>query len=178
MEQLREEILSSDPEEMRRRANAVLGRILGKQQDPKYRLTAITTLRYLDARERGAAKETYRAVVEQMRALDALEGSTTNRTRSASGRPQAKAQPQVDIDQIINDIDQIVAAQRHSQLEPPPMPVLELRPIDPPQATSEVTPVKEEPVCQAAATQASGFKLVRKPGHFGKGGWMRVPNED
>jgi hypothetical protein len=175
--ELRTELEASDPVEMRRRANAVLGRILGKQQDPKYRLTAITTLRYLDARERGAAKETYRAVVAQMKALDDMEGSTTNRARSASGRPQTKAQPQVDIDQIINEIDQIVAAQRHSQLEPPP-PVLELRPDDPPQAASEVTPVKEEPVSRAAASQASNFKLVRKPGHFGKGGWMRVPSED
>jgi hypothetical protein len=177
--ELRTELEASDPVEMRRRANAVLGRILGKQQDPKYRLTAITTLRYLDGLERSAAQETYRAVVAQMKALDAMEGSTTNREHSTSGRSPSKQHPQVDIDQIIADIDQLVAAQRHSRgSEPLPIPVLELRPNDPPKAMSEVTPIKEEPVSQAAVPQASGFKLVRKPGHFGKGGWMRVPSEN
>jgi hypothetical protein len=178
MEQLR----AADPVEMRRRANAVLSEILAKRLDPRYRRTALDVLRRLDDREREAMmadQETYRMAVAQMAALDAIEDGRTNRARSASGRTQTKAQPQVDIDQIINEIDQLVAAQRHSRdSEPLPIPVLELRPNDPPQAASEVTPIKEEPVSQAAAPQASGFKLVRKPGHFGKGGWMRVPSED
>jgi hypothetical protein len=176
--ELRTELEASDPVEMRRRANAALSQILAKRLDPRYRRTALDVLRRLDQEEHEAMRadqETYRITAA---ALDAIEDGRTNRARSASGRPQTKAQPQIDIDQIINDIDQIVAAQRHSQLEPPPTPGLELRPNDPPQAASEVTPVKEEPVSKATAPQASGFKLVRKPGHFGKGGWMRVPSED
>src|SRR5215831_6296806 len=36
MDQLREELIASDPAEMRRRANAVLGQILAKKLDPRY----------------------------------------------------------------------------------------------------------------------------------------------
>jgi hypothetical protein len=180
IEQLREELLASDPVEMRRRANAALSQILAKRLDPRYRRTALDVLRRLDEQDREAMRadqETYRTALAQMAALEAMEGGPTKRTRST--KLPAKEHTPADIDQIIADIDQLVAAQRHSRdSEPLPIPVLELRPNDPPQAASEVTPIKEEPVSQAAAPQASGFKLVRKPGHFGKGGWMRVPSED
>jgi hypothetical protein len=182
VQQRMEQLRAADPVEMRRRANAVLSEILAKRLDPRYRRTALDVLKRLDDQEREAMKadqETYRMTVAQMTALDAIEDGRTNRARSASGGPKTKAQSQVDIDQIINEIDQLVAAQRHRRdPEPSPTPVLELRPEDPPQVASDVTPVKEEPVSQATAPQATDFKLVRKPGHFGKGGWMRVPSED
>jgi hypothetical protein len=143
---------------MRSRALTVLSKILVKQLDPRYRKTAVDVLRLLDQ-------------------ADAIQGSKAKRGRSASGGPQTKVEPQVDIDQIINEIDQIVAEQRLSQAEPPRMPVLDSRPVDPPKVANEVTPVKEEPVSQATTPPASGFQLVRKPGHFGKGAWMRVPSE-
>jgi phage terminase small subunit len=43
-------------------------------------------------------------------------------------------------------------------------------------AASEVTMVQEELAASQAPPAASGFGLVRKPGHFGKGGWVRVPS--
>ena len=48
MEELRKQLRAGDPAELRRRANAVLGRILAEQLDPKYRrnaasLSAIST---------------------------------------------------------------------------------------------------------------------------------------
>ena len=114
MEQLREELLASDPVEMRRRANAVLGQILAKQLDPRYRRTAIDVLRLLDEQERAAARadrESYRTVVAQMAALDAMEGGRTRRARSTSARPRAKERPRAEVDQLIAGIEHIIAEQ-------------------------------------------------------------------
>lgn len=181
IEQLREELLASDPVEMRSRANFVLGEILAKRLDPRYRRTALDVLKRLDDQERAAMKadrEAYRAVVGQMAAIDAIENGATKRVRSTSAKPPAKEQPPVDLDQLINEIAQIAEERRRSrELESPLKPVLDSCQADPPQAPAEATPVQEQlAVNQAAAPSASGFEWVRKPGHFGKGGWVRVPN--
>jgi hypothetical protein len=180
MEQLREELLASDPVEMRRRANAVLGQILAKQLDPRYRRTALDVLKRLDDQEHAAARadrEAYRTAVAQMAALDTMQGSATKPERSASAKLPAKEQPRVDIDQIIADIDEIVARRQHSrELEPPAVPALESCPDEAQEAAAEGTSIQEElAVNQVVAPPASGFLWVRKPGHFGRGGWVRVP---
>ena len=93
MEELREELLASDPVEMRRRANAVLGRILAKKQDPRYRRTALDVLRYLDEQDRAEARadwDTYREMVAQITALDAQPYGKKGRPRSSSSRPEPK----------------------------------------------------------------------------------------
>jgi hypothetical protein len=83
----------------------------------------------------------------------------------------------VDLDRIIADIGQIIEQRRSREFEPPPMAVPESRPGDPPQAAREATLVQENlEVNQTAVQPAGGFQYVRKPGHFGKGGWMRVPS--
>jgi hypothetical protein len=176
IEQLREELLVSDPAEMRRRANAVLGQILAKQLDPRYRRTALDVLKHLDEQERAAARadrEAYNTIVAQMAAL---EGGTTKRVRSASPRLTTK---EVDIDQLIRDIGQIAAErQRSREFDPPPKPVLDSCPDDPPQAGKEGSPIEEKPaINEARSPRADGFHWVRKPGHFGRGGWIRVPSE-
>ena len=123
IEQLREELLASDPVEMRSRANFVLGEILAKRLDPRYRRTALDVLKRLDEQERAAMKadrEAYRTVVAQMAAIDAIENGATKRVRSTSAKPPAKEQPPVDLDQLINEIAQIAEERRHSrELEPP-----------------------------------------------------------
>jgi hypothetical protein len=179
--ELRTELEASDPEEMRRRANAALSSILAKRLDTRYRRTALDILKRLDDQDRAkmnADSEAYRTVVAQMAALDAMENGRTNRARSTSSRLQAKEQtPAADIDQIIGYIEQLVAEQRHGRdPEPLPMPVLEARPDDPPKATSAVNLVKEQPVDQRLEPPTNAFQWVRKPGHFGRGGWVRVPN--
>jgi hypothetical protein len=128
MEQLREELLDSNPVEMRRRANAVLGQILAKRLDPRYRRTALDVLKRLDDDQERAAARADR------------EGGAAKRMRSTS------AQPPVDLDQLINEIAQI-AERRHSrELEPPLMPVLGARKDDPWQAAREATQLLEEVV--------------------------------
>ena len=77
MEELRIQLRAGDPVELRRRANAVLGRILAEQLDPKYRRTALDTLRYLDNQERGvekAEREALRTAMAQLALLDAIDG--------------------------------------------------------------------------------------------------------
>jgi hypothetical protein len=52
MEQLQEQLIVSDPVEMRRRATVVLGKILAQRLDPRYRRTAMDVLNYLDQQRR------------------------------------------------------------------------------------------------------------------------------
>lgn len=93
MAELREELLANDPVEMRRRANAVLGRILAKKQDPRYRRTALDVLRYLDEQERSQARTdwaTYREMVAQIADLDGQLYGKRDRRRSSSLPPEPK----------------------------------------------------------------------------------------
>jgi hypothetical protein len=179
MEQLREELLANDPVEMRRRANAVLGQILAKRLDPRYRRTALDVLKHLDEQERAAAaadRETYRMAVAQLAALDAVEGGPTKLACATSDRPTEQERQRIDA--IIDEIDRLVAEQLPGRdIETSPAPVLDSSPDDPPQIAEEAIPGQAElPGSQSAAPPASGVRLVRKPGHFGKGRWMRQPN--
>jgi hypothetical protein len=150
MEQLREELLASNPVEMRRRANAVLGQILAKRLDPRYRRTALDVLKRLDDQESAAMKadrEAYGTAVAQIAAFDATEGSARKRARSTSARPPEKERPPVDLNQLINEIAQIAEQRRRSrELEPPLMPVLDSCFDDPPKAAREATQLLEEVV--------------------------------
>jgi hypothetical protein len=176
MDQLREELLASDPVEMRRRANAVLGQILAKRLDPKYRRTALDTLRLLNEQERAADRESFRALKAGLGALDALEGKTTKRTRSNATPPPAKERPPVDIDKVIEEIDEIVKEQQGGRNpELPPLSVPDLCLDVPPQAAEETVQAKPAAV-QAASPAAGGVGLVRRPGHFGQASWVRRPD--
>jgi hypothetical protein len=119
---------------MRRRANFVLGEILAKRLDPRYRRTALDVLKRLDAeqeRAERADRESYRTALAQMTVIDALEGGATKRARSTSARSEEK---EAEIDRIIREIETLVL-QRSRKLEPL---ALDSR-TDPSQATREAT---------------------------------------
>jgi hypothetical protein len=136
---------------MRRRANAVLGEILAKRLDPRYRRTALDVLKRLDDQERAAARadrEAYRTVVAQMAAVATMEAGATKRARST--KPSAKEQPPVNLDQLINEIAQIAAErQRSRELAPPPVSVLGSREDDPRPVAREATQLLEEDVAES-----------------------------
>jgi hypothetical protein len=192
MEELREELLASDPEEMRRRALTVLSKIMAKQLDPRYRRTAIDTLRFLDERERvviKAQREKYRVLVARLTALKTAEAVERSRAQSSSAQQQMKAGPReaATVDpteertkhppKVENaeetarrraEIERVIEERRRMRqvenFRPRALPATAPRPADPPQAAEEETTVKED-----------GFQWVRKPGRFGKGGFVRVP---
>jgi hypothetical protein len=193
MEQLREQLLAGDPEEMRRRAHAVLGKILAQQLDPRYRRTAMDVLNYLDAQEQAvktAGWEAYHTAAAQIAALDAVQTSRKNRGRSPSGYNAPKAPPQElevehgsgegangltiqpaeaaeDAEQRRAEIFQVVADRQKMRLGEAP---LLHKSADTDSRQDALTPPIEEPATER-------FEWVRKPGHFGKGGWMRLPTE-
>jgi hypothetical protein len=196
MEQLREELLASDPAEMRRRANAVLGRILAERLDPRYRRTAMDVLRYLDEQECSASSagwEEYRSAATQIAALDAIEAGRKNVERSASGRPPRKPvhrelgiagadverakelsipltpQAAQDAERRSAEILQVVSDRQGARFGEKPTFQMG-REIDDQQYDS--LPV----VAPAVPAEGIGFRLERKPGHFGKGGWKRQPD--
>jgi hypothetical protein len=120
---------------MRRRANFVLGEILAKRLDPRYRRTALDVLKRLDAEQERAERadqEAYRTALAQMAAIDALEGGATKRARSTSAGSQENED---EIDRIIREIETLVL-QRSRKLEPP---LALYSRTDPSQATREVT---------------------------------------
>jgi hypothetical protein len=195
IEELREELLANDPNEMRRRALTVLSKIMAKQLDPRYRRTAIDTLRFLDERERvaiRAEREEYRTLLARLAALKAAEAVRTSRAQSPSARPQQGAalrdvtivhpadqranepKPPVtpenaqDVARRRAEIEQVIEERRRMRkvenLKSPAPPVMNAWSDDPPRAAEE-----------DAAAQEDESRLVRKPGHFGKGSWMRVP---
>jgi hypothetical protein len=188
--ELREQLLASDSVEMRRRAQAVLGRILAERLDPRYRRTAMDVLHYLDERDRAATIagwEAYRAAAAQITALDAIEAGTKNRTRSPSARARAKAvarelkivgvtdegtneldlpltpEAAQDAERRRDEIDQVIADRRRMRHGE----AFELRPAQGMDFllgdAPEPAPVKEE-----------GFQWAQKPGRFGKGSRMRL----
>jgi len=180
MEQLREEILASDPVELRRKATGTLARILSGKTDPGLRLAAISTLRYLDAQERAAARndrEALRTISDQLAALDALE-DTAKRASSTTVKPPLEERPPANIDQIIDEIAALISEQRLGRdLEPPPIPVLESAPDFARHAAEGVIPVQATPAVEHVTTpQSSGSRLIRKAGTFGKPVWIRQPD--
>jgi hypothetical protein len=179
MEQLREQLLASDPVEMRRRANAVLGQILAKQLDPRYRRTAADVLKRLDEEERAKARadqEAFRTLTAQMAVLDTIENG--GRARSNQAKGEEKEPPQVDLDQIIDEIDRLVQGQRLARdPEHLSMPIVETYPEDPPQVTENAIPLEANDAADRDTPPPQrGFRLVRRAGFFGKGSWMREPN--
>ena len=77
MEELRKQLRAGDPAELRRRANAVLGRILAQELDTRYYRVAVGILRHLDAQERAiekAGQASLRTALDQLKLLDALDG--------------------------------------------------------------------------------------------------------
>jgi hypothetical protein len=205
MEEIRSELEASDPAELRRRATGTLARILAGQSDPGLRLAAITTLRYLDAREQAEARndrEALRTIHDQMAVLDAWEAPGSKRPRSSAAKPQAEQRSPADVGRLVDEIAALVAEQRAGRaIEPPPAPVRELSSDDPEQAAEDAIPVQSNPrgdqtppevlgsppdepqqagpewtaEAKPVPPAPSGFRLVRKPGHFGRGGWVRVP---
>jgi hypothetical protein len=145
-----EELRATDPVEMRRRANFVLGEILAKRVDPRYRRTALDVLRRLDAeqeRAERADRESYRTALAQLAAIDAREGGATKRARSTSVGSQKN---EAEIDRIIREIETLVL-QRSRKLEPPL--ALDSR-TDPSQATREATQLpKVAPERQGVVSQ-------------------------
>jgi hypothetical protein len=176
MAELRAELEASDPIELRRKASGALARILSGQLDPRYRVAAITTLRYLDGQERAAARndrEALRTITAQMAALDAMESRATKSTRSHAVPPTAAERPPVDVDQIIAEIESLARVQQrdreHDALTiSPPKSSLN----DVPEAAERAIPIEADN--QAAPPPAAGFQLVRQPGSFGTPRWMRV----
>jgi hypothetical protein len=194
MEELREELLASDPVKMRRRAVAVLGRILAKRQDPRYRRTALDVLKYLDERERvalRAEREEYRALLARLAALKAAEAAAKTWGPSLSARPHLKtgtpdaaivdpaeertkrpptSENAEDAARRKAEIQQVIEERRRMRkaenLKFPAPLVMNARSDDPPRTAEEDAAVK---------VKEDGFRLVRKAGHFGKGVWMRVP---
>ena len=175
-----EELRANDPGEMRRRANAVLGQILDRKLDPRYRRTALDVLKRLDEHERAAARadrEALRTITAQMAALDALENGARRNTRSIAAKPPAKERPPVSLEEIIDEIDQLVREQPAVRdLEPMVLPLLEAPPV-PPQARDETVPGEANgAVAQETAAPQSAGQLVRKPGTFGRASWVRQPH--
>jgi hypothetical protein len=195
IEQLQQQLLASDPEEMRRRALIVLSKIMAKQLDPRYRRTALDVLKYLDERGRvtiRAEGEKYRALLARLAALKAAEGVRRSRAQSSSARSQGKAEvseprtlsvadePADELNHVVTPANAEDAVRRRAKIEqaiaerrrlrqvenfrPRALPPTAPRPAEPPQAAEEDAGVKED-----------GFQWARKPGRFGKGGWMRVP---
>ena len=193
MEQLREELLASDPIEMRRRALAVLGNILAKRQDPRYRRTALDVLRYLDEQERAASRaewQEYEALTARIAALDAAEFGTKRRATTSSPRrtaiaapakpaspggvdeqPEPQRPPAPEDAQVAErrraELVQVVAdRQRMSQSEDARGLALPKQPsrVHDPQHAAHDTPIADQ-----------GSHAVRKPGCFGKPVWMRAP---
>jgi hypothetical protein len=183
MEQLREELLASDPVEMRRRANAVLGRILAEQLDPRYRRTAMDVLRYLDAQE-GTAKladrEAYRTAIAQLTALDTMEGGGRRSARPLSAGLRRSAvsiessavvmtagQREAAIDQVIAAIDEMIAQRRRH--EDPELPAM---------AETDPGPGEQgaDQPAEEAVSKANEPRLQRVPGAFGRPIWRR-PSE-
>jgi hypothetical protein len=192
MEELREELLASDPDEMRRRALTVLSKIMAKQLDPRYRRTAIDTLRFLDERERvaiRAEREEYRTLLARLAALRAAEAVEKSRAQSLSARQHPKTGPRdaaivepaeergtkrpktpenaEDAARRRAEIESVIAERRRlRQAEnlKSPLPVVMNSRSDPPQ-------VEEE----EAGGKKTGFQWVRKRGCFGKLALVRVP---
>jgi hypothetical protein len=195
MEALQEELQASDPEEMRRVALTVLSKIMAKQLDPRYRRTALDVLKYLDERERmaiRAEREEYRTLLARLAALQAVEGIRTSRAQSSSARSQRKAEvsesrtlslanePAGELNHVVTpenaedavrrraEIEQVIAERRRlrkaENMKSPAPPVMNAQSDDLARAAEEDAPVNE-----------TGFRLVRKPGHFGKSNWVRVP---
>jgi hypothetical protein len=189
VEQLREQALATDPVEMRRRANTALARILSGRLDPRYRRTAMDVLRYLDQQEREAENvgwEVYRAAAAQI--VDALGAGKRSGGRSPSIRPIPKqnfseessagvpseranelavplsSETAKDEDRRRSEIFQVVADRQRMRFGQPP--VLEQIPQTALQQEELIQPVEE----------GTAEQFQRRPGHFGKGGWMRFPN--
>jgi hypothetical protein len=97
MDELRDQLRAGDPVELRRRANAVLGRILGGQLDPKFRRVAMDTLIYLDRQELAAEKSERESLRTALALLDGIEDRGGRRhsraRRRASEMSQERAEP-------------------------------------------------------------------------------------
>jgi hypothetical protein len=191
MEELRGELLASDPTEMRRLALATLADIMSKRLDPRYRRTALDVLHYLDAQERATAAaewQEYEALTARIDALDAAELALERRPASSSPRRPAIAAPlqpasrdggKGEQPRTVSPEDPQVAERRRAELEVVAeqrmsqsedlghlVPTVKDARRDDPPRTTDV-----EPTVKGGA----GLRRVRVPGHFGKAAWRRVP---
>ena len=192
MEQLREELLASDPVELRRLALATFADIMSKRLDPRYRRTALDVLHYLDAQERATAAAEfgrYEALTARFAALHDAELALEHRAAAASPqaaiaapvkrgqarvdgqqgepqRPVTPEDPQV-AERRRAELQQVVAErQRMSRIEDANGPALPKQPsrVNDPQHAAHNPPIKDRE-----------SRAVRKPGRFGKPTWMRAP---
>jgi hypothetical protein len=184
IEEIREELRASDPVEMRRRANAVLGRILEERLDPRYRRTALDVLRYLDGQEREAERSEREALRTAIAAIDAIDGRKGRGSYSSTRLPMnaVPLEPKV----AVAGKDR---TDEHSRLATPSAfpgvgigQLVEERhtmdydsvPPAPPGADPQLCEASEAAEGEPTATERK-VRWVRKPGHFGRGGWVRVP---
>jgi hypothetical protein len=192
MEQLREELLAADTVALRRLASLTLAKIMAKRLDPRYRRVAIDTLRYLDEKERQAARvelETYRALTDRLSALDDAELALERRTAASSPRraalPAQASQAGVDGQQGERKRpsapeDPRVTARRRQEIEEVVEQRRRARQIEDKPLIPAVTYIQRDELPKAtqedpAVTEDSGFRRERVPGRFGKGAWKRVP---
>lgn len=194
IEQPREELLASDPVEMRRLALATLADIMAKRLDPRYRRTALDVLHYLDEQERAAAAaewRQYQAFTDRLTALDAAELALERCAATSSPRRRPKAAPlepasQAGVDgrqgeqqRPLHPEDAQVAERRRAELE---QLVAERQRVSQSEDRGHlVPPVKDAqrddpPQATEEGTEVNrGSLRVRVPGHFGKAAWKRVP---
>jgi hypothetical protein len=187
MEELREELRAGDPVELRRRANAVLGRILEQRLDPRYRRTALDVLRYLDAQEREVEKREQEAFRTAVSALDAIDGKGPRRRRVPTSPPAIKIHPEqttaAPMDGPTNGNSRPPTPSEPLQTQTDPL-LEEHRRLRPGTEFGSLpsieTDAQPDDLGKAAEIEIpeKGRKeqWVRRPGHFGKGGWMRTPD--
>jgi hypothetical protein len=186
--ELREELAASDPSEMRRRALNVLSKIMAKQLDPRYRRTALDVLHYLDAQElavEGVRWEAYHAAAAQIAELDAAAANSKKRVGSTSTRSLPTTLPPE-----LNVIEEHSIQQGSPVvLESPEEAELRLAEIQQVVRDRQRMRFGQEPATQATQATDSQFddltqpaeedrtaeekqvRYMRKPGHFGRGGW-------
>lgn len=187
--ELREEIVASDPAELRRRALGVLSRILAKQLDPRYRRTALDVLRYLDEHKTAgdiAGWEQYGVAVPQIAALNDIATCRQKHANTVSDSPRTEPtfpemdvpeEPEIeqkdplvvespeDAERKLAEILQVVKDRQRMRFgQEPETP-----------ATQETEgPLNSPPQpSERDASEDNGFEYTGRPGFFGKGGWKR-----
>ena len=188
LEELREQFQASDSDEMRRRANVALSRILAGRLDARFRRTAMDVLHYLDQQEREGKNvelETYLSAAARI--LNVVEPGRRSRQRAAliralpevgtvgapdegSNESSALLAPESsqDDERRRAEILQVVSDRQRARFGEKPAFQM-IRGID--DQRDDSLP----PATQQVPAEDLGFRRERKPGYFGRGGWKRHP---
>ena len=185
LEELREQFQASDSEEMRRRANVALSRILAGRLDARYRRTAMDVLHYLDRQERevkNVESKTYLAAAAQI--LNVVEPGRRNRQRAASIRALPEVgiaeapnegsnessvllapEPSQDDERRRAEILKVVADRQRLRFGEPAIKKVPAEDFQ-----------QEKPIPPKPSAMPKQFR--RRAGHFGQAAWTRVPVGD